>query len=116
MFCHADAEAAKAAAELEAKAREEERKEEVLQCAREIRAARDAAARPLPTAPEPKRAKTHRDFLLEEMAWLAKEFQKYAQLLLHFCDCHTWFISVCHLSGQSGASLLCVWVGNGPGS
>ncbi|EIE18784.1 hypothetical protein COCSUDRAFT_221, partial [Coccomyxa subellipsoidea C-169] len=34
------------------------------------------AARPLPAAAEPKRTKTHRDFLLEEMAWLAKEFQK----------------------------------------
>lgn len=74
----ADAEAAKAAADLEAQAREQERKEEILQRAAEIRAARDAAARPLPAAPEPKRTKTHRDFLLEEMAWLAKEFQKCA--------------------------------------
>jgi hypothetical protein len=71
-----DAEAAKLAADLEAKAREQVREEEILQRAAAIRAARDAAARPLPAAPEPKRTKTHRDFLLEEMTWLAKEFQK----------------------------------------
>lgn len=74
--CCAEAEAAKAAAEEGAKERERERQEALLQCAAEIRAARDAAARPLPAAPEPKRAKAHWDFLLEEMAWLAKEFQK----------------------------------------
>ena len=75
---HTDAEAAKAAADVEAKAREQDREEEILKRAAAIRAARDAAARPLPAAPEPKRTKTHWDFLLEEMTWLAKEFQKCA--------------------------------------
>lgn len=66
----AEAEAAKAAADLD-------REEEVLQRAEEIRAARDAFARPMPPAPEPKRPKVHWDFLLEEMTWLAKEFAKW---------------------------------------
>lgn len=32
--------------------------------------------RPLPKAPEPPRAKSHWDYLLEEMAWLAKDMEK----------------------------------------
>jgi len=32
--------------------------------------------RPLPKAPEPARPKTHWDYLLEEMAWLAKDMEK----------------------------------------
>ncbi len=37
---------------------------------------RARAARPAAAAPEPKRGKAHWDLLLEEMAWLAKEFSK----------------------------------------
>ena len=48
--------------------------EAVLARARRIMAARDA--KPLPTAVEPKREKAHWDFLMEEMAWMAKEFAK----------------------------------------
>ncbi len=33
-------------------------------------------SRQLPVFPEPKRTKSHWDFLLEEMEWMAKEFSR----------------------------------------
>ena len=61
-------------------AREEARAAEdaLLERAAAIGRARDRAARQLPTAQEPKRGKAHWDFVLEEMAWMAKEFQRCA--------------------------------------
>lgn len=72
----ADIEARKAAAETEAVEAAARAEEKLLEQAREIRRARDRAARPPPAAHEPKRGKAHWDFVLEEMAWLAKEFSK----------------------------------------
>ena len=74
--CHADAEEAKAAADRQAEEDKELALEALLEEAAAIRRLRDSLARPMPPAPEPKRAKTHWDHLLEEMTWLAKEFQK----------------------------------------
>ena len=79
----ADAEEARSAAERRAEEDErraeeehEQQEEDLLERAAEIRRLRDSLARPAPPAAEPKRPKTHWDHLLEEMAWLAKEFQK----------------------------------------
>lgn len=74
--CLPDAEEAKAAAERQAEEDEELAEEALLDKAAAIRKLRDSLARPMPAAPEPKRPKVHWDHLLEEMTWLAKEFQK----------------------------------------
>jgi len=67
-------------ADVEAQEDRWQREEAVLTRAAGIKAQRDAMARPLPPAHEPKRTKAHWDFLLEEMVWLSKEFQKCAAL------------------------------------
>ncbi|QDZ22258.1 P-loop-containing nucleoside triphosphate hydrolase [Chloropicon primus] len=61
-----------------------EREEEVLEAAKVVneRLQRKLGSRivftskPLPAFPEPKRTKAHWDYLMDEMVWLAKEFQK----------------------------------------
>ncbi|EFN53525.1 hypothetical protein CHLNCDRAFT_136617, partial [Chlorella variabilis] len=70
-------EAAAAAAE-EERRREEERvqAEEAGVMAEAARIRAVLSAFKVPPCPEPKRGKTHWDCLLEEMAWLAKEFSK----------------------------------------
>ncbi len=73
---HAGAEVAEAAAERQAEEDAEVAEDELLERAAQIRKLRDSLARPAPPAAEPKRPKTHWDHLLEEMTWLAKEFQK----------------------------------------
>ncbi len=50
----------------------------LLERAAALAAARDSAARQLPPSAEPKRGKAHWDHVLEEMAWMAKEFQRCA--------------------------------------
>ena len=54
--------------------REMEEEEKVLAQAQKIR--QDLARMKLPASHEPKKQKTHWDHLLQEMVWLAKEFQK----------------------------------------
>ena len=54
--------------------REMEEEDKVLQRAERIK--EDMAQLRLSAAPEPKRGKTHWDNMLQEMSWLAKEFQK----------------------------------------
>eukprot|EP00889_Picochlorum_renovo_P005417 jgi/Picre1/32447/NNA_007793.t1 len=54
--------------------REMEEEDKVLQRAERIK--QEVAKMRLPAAPEPKRGKTHWDNMLQEMSWLAKEFQK----------------------------------------
>ena len=61
-------------------ARRWEEEVEILAKARKIRRRRDARV-PQPF-PEPKREKTHWDFLLEEMQWMAKEFSRYSRLAI----------------------------------
>jgi HSA len=57
-------------------AEREEYEEDILRRAAEAAARRNTKA--LPAFPEPKRGKAHWDFVLEEMAWMAKEFVKCA--------------------------------------
>jgi hypothetical protein len=79
----ADAEARKAAAEAHEREEAARAEEGTLAAAAAIRAAREAAARPAPAAPEFKRGKAHWDFVCEEMAWLAKEFARCAAPACH---------------------------------
>ena len=63
-----------------------EREEEVLDAARTVREGLQRklgpksrttfSSKPLPAFPEPKRTKAHWDYLMDEMVWLSKEFQK----------------------------------------
>ena len=78
MAAERKAEEDKMAAESKAEEDRELAEEQLLEEAAAIRRLRDSLARPAPPAIEPKRPKTHWDHLLEEMAWLAKEFQKCA--------------------------------------
>ncbi len=78
MAAERKAEQDKAAAERRAEEDRELAEEQLLEEAAAIRRLRDSLARPAPPTIEPKRPKTHWDHLLEEMAWLAKEFQKCA--------------------------------------
>lgn len=79
MAAEKKAEEDKVAAESKAEEDRELAEEQLLEEAAAIRRLRDTLARPAPHAIEPKRPKTHWDHLLEEMAWLAKEFQKCAR-------------------------------------
>ncbi|WPT11241.1 Protein PHOTOPERIOD-INDEPENDENT EARLY FLOWERING 1 [Picochlorum sp. SENEW3] len=54
--------------------REMEEEDKVLRRAERIK--QEVSKMRLPAAPEPKRGKTHWDNMLQEMSWLAKEFQK----------------------------------------
>lgn len=52
-----------------------EREQDILTRAEEVRKRR-TALKSLPVYPEPKRTKVHWDYVLSEMEWMAKEFQK----------------------------------------
>ena len=72
----ADAETARLQEDEEARAHRRAAEDALLERAAEVSRARDAAARQLPSSQEPKRGKAHWDFVMEEMAWMAKEFQR----------------------------------------
>ena len=72
----ADAETARLQEDEEARAQRRAEEDALLERAAEVARARDAAARQLPASQEPKRGKAHWDFVMEEMAWMAKEFQR----------------------------------------
>ena len=73
----ADAETARLQEDEEARVQRRVEEDALLERAAEVARARDAAARQLPAIQEPKRGKAHWDFVMEEMAWMAKEFQRY---------------------------------------
>lgn len=72
----ADAETARLQEDEEARVQRRAAEDALLERAAEVSRARDAAARQLPASQEPKRGKAHWDFVMEEMAWMAKEFQR----------------------------------------
>ncbi|KAK9839615.1 hypothetical protein WJX81_001019 [Elliptochloris bilobata] len=74
-----DAEAARLQEDEEARAEARDAEDALLERAAGIMRARDSAARQLPPSQEPKRGKAHWDFVMDEMAWMAKEFQRERQ-------------------------------------
>ena len=74
----ADAETARLQEDEEARTQRRAAEDALLERAVDVARARDAAARQLPASQEPKRGKAHWDFVMEEMAWMAKEFQRCA--------------------------------------